>query len=84
MDHMTIKSYVGSVFGIHYANMWTHFGYVFIFIAVIRLLALLSLRFLNHQKSRLAWTVCLIDIEFVSFRGEKIQILRMQDEFKYI
>ncbi|CEG38885.1 atp-binding cassette superfamily [Plasmopara halstedii] len=50
IDHMTVKSYVGSVFGMYYSDMWKHFGYVFIFIAVFRLFALLSLRFLNHQK----------------------------------
>uniref|UniRef100_M4BGL5 ABC transporter domain-containing protein n=1 Tax=Hyaloperonospora arabidopsidis (strain Emoy2) TaxID=559515 RepID=M4BGL5_HYAAE len=50
INHITVKEYVGSVFGMHYSDMWTHFGYVFIFIAVFRLLALLSLRLFNHQK----------------------------------
>ncbi|CAI5716007.1 unnamed protein product [Peronospora destructor] len=50
IDHITIKEYVGSVFGMYYSDMWASFGYVFIFIAVFRVLAVLSLRFLNHQK----------------------------------
>ncbi|KAI9921644.1 hypothetical protein PsorP6_000809 [Peronosclerospora sorghi] len=50
LDHTTVKGYVGSVFGWHHSDMWANFGYLFIFIAVFRLLALLSLRFLNHQK----------------------------------
>ncbi|CAI5716190.1 unnamed protein product [Peronospora destructor] len=50
IDHITIKEYVGSVFGMYYSDMWASFGYVFIFIVVFRVLAVLSLRFLNHQK----------------------------------
>ncbi|KAI9922985.1 hypothetical protein PsorP6_000761 [Peronosclerospora sorghi] len=50
LDHITVKDYVGSVFGWHHADMWENFGYVFIFLAVFRVLALLSLRYLNHQK----------------------------------
>ncbi|KAG2780143.1 hypothetical protein PC116_g24758 [Phytophthora cactorum] len=31
-------------------DIWSNFGYVFVFIGVLRLLALLSLRYINHQK----------------------------------
>ncbi|KAG7389411.1 hypothetical protein PHYBOEH_007500 [Phytophthora boehmeriae] len=50
IDHTTVKGYIESTFGMYHSDMWADFGYVFIFIAVFRVLALLSLRFLNHQK----------------------------------
>ncbi|RLN13749.1 hypothetical protein BBJ28_00017787 [Nothophytophthora sp. Chile5] len=50
IDHITVKGYTESVFGMYHSDMWKDFGYVLMFIAIFRLLALLSLRFINHQK----------------------------------
>ncbi|KAE9029175.1 ABC transporter G family member 36 [Phytophthora rubi] len=50
IDHITIKEYVESVFEYKHDEIWRNFGIVIAFIVGIRLLALLSLRFINHQK----------------------------------
>ncbi|KAG6957384.1 hypothetical protein JG688_00010997 [Phytophthora aleatoria] len=50
IDHITVKGYVESVFEMKHDDIWSNFGYVFVFIGVLRLLALLSLRYINHQK----------------------------------
>ncbi|RLN87248.1 hypothetical protein BBJ28_00026457, partial [Nothophytophthora sp. Chile5] len=50
IDHITVKGYVESHFEMKHAQLWSNFGYIFVFLAVFRLLALLSLRFINHQK----------------------------------
>ncbi|RLN06103.1 hypothetical protein BBO99_00009251 [Phytophthora kernoviae] len=50
IDHITVKEYVESVFEMKHADIWSNFGYVFLFIGALRLLALLSLRYINHQK----------------------------------
>ncbi|POM79650.1 Pleiotropic drug resistance protein ABC Superfamily [Phytophthora palmivora] len=50
IGHTTVKGYVADVFNIKYDDMWSNFGYVFIFLAVFRLLSLLALRYINHQK----------------------------------
>uniref|UniRef100_K3WZM1 ABC transporter domain-containing protein n=2 Tax=Globisporangium ultimum (strain ATCC 200006 / CBS 805.95 / DAOM BR144) TaxID=431595 RepID=K3WZM1_GLOUD len=50
IDHITVKEYVETVFDMKHDDIWFNFGMVFVFIAVFRVLALLSLRYLNHQK----------------------------------
>jgi len=50
LGHTTVKEYVESNFEYKHSEIWSNFGYMFVFIAVYRLLALLSLRFINHQK----------------------------------
>jgi ABC-type multidrug transport system ATPase subunit/ABC-type multidrug transport system permease subunit len=50
IDHITVKGYVESVFQMKHDDIWSNFGYVFLFIVALRLLALLSLRYLNFQK----------------------------------
>ncbi|KAF1317760.1 Atp-binding protein, partial [Globisporangium splendens] len=50
IDHITVKEYVEQVFDMKHDDIWFNFGMVFVFIAVFRVLALLSLRYLNHQK----------------------------------
>ncbi|ETO69110.1 hypothetical protein F444_14224, partial [Phytophthora nicotianae P1976] len=50
IDHITIKEYVESVFEYKHDEIWRNFGIVLAFIVGIRLLSLLSLRFINHQK----------------------------------
>ncbi|KAG6967116.1 hypothetical protein JG688_00006461, partial [Phytophthora aleatoria] len=50
ISHTTIKEYVESVFEYKHDEIWRNFGIVLAFIVGIRLLALLSLRFINHQK----------------------------------
>ncbi|POM61185.1 ABC Superfamily [Phytophthora palmivora] len=50
IDHITVKGYVESVFEMKHDDIWSNFGYVFLFIGALRLLALLSLRYINHQK----------------------------------
>ncbi|GAB9476644.1 Atp-binding protein [Globisporangium polare] len=50
IDHITVKEYVETVFNMKHDDIWPNFGYVFVAIVVFRVFALLSLRYLNHQK----------------------------------
>ncbi|KAI9996215.1 hypothetical protein PInf_013598 [Phytophthora infestans] len=50
IGHTTVKGYIQDVFHMRYDDVWSNFGYVFIFLAIFRLLSLLALRFINHQK----------------------------------
>ncbi|ETP10193.1 hypothetical protein F441_14103 [Phytophthora nicotianae CJ01A1] len=50
IDHITIKEYVESTFEYKHNEIWRNFGIVLLFIVILRLMALLSLRFINHQK----------------------------------
>ncbi|GMF18771.1 unnamed protein product [Phytophthora fragariaefolia] len=50
IGHTTVKGYIADVFKVTYGDVWSNFGYVFVYIAVIRVISLLSLRYLNHQK----------------------------------
>uniref|UniRef100_H3H0T1 ABC transporter domain-containing protein n=1 Tax=Phytophthora ramorum TaxID=164328 RepID=H3H0T1_PHYRM len=50
LGHTTVKEYVESNFGYKHSEIWSNFGYMFVFIAAYRLFALLALRFINHQK----------------------------------
>ncbi|GMF46182.1 unnamed protein product [Phytophthora lilii] len=49
IDHITIKEYVESTFEYKHEEIWRNFRIVFLFIAILRLMALFSLRFINHQ-----------------------------------
>ncbi|ETO64558.1 hypothetical protein F444_17945 [Phytophthora nicotianae P1976] len=50
IDHITVKEYVETVFKLKHDDIWRNFGIVLVFIVVFRMLTLLSLRFINHQK----------------------------------
>ncbi|KAG7382273.1 hypothetical protein PHYBOEH_010550 [Phytophthora boehmeriae] len=50
VGRITVRGYVEHVYSMKYGDIWSHFGCVLAFIAAIRVLALLSLRYLNHQK----------------------------------
>jgi len=50
IDHSTVKEYVESVFKMKHDEIWQNFGIVIAFTVFFRLLALLALRFINHQK----------------------------------
>ncbi|GMF35934.1 unnamed protein product [Phytophthora fragariaefolia] len=50
ISHTTIKEYVESTFEYKHDEIWSNFGIMIAFIVGVRLLALLSLRFINHQK----------------------------------
>jgi ABC-type multidrug transport system ATPase subunit/ABC-type multidrug transport system permease subunit len=50
ISHITIKEYVESTFEYKHDEIWRNFGIVLAFIVGVRLLALVSLRFINHQK----------------------------------
>ncbi|GAB9474259.1 Atp-binding protein, partial [Globisporangium polare] len=50
IDHITVKEYVETVFNMRHDDIGANFGYIFVAILVFRVLALLSLRYLNHQK----------------------------------
>ncbi|KAE9281952.1 hypothetical protein PF008_g27760 [Phytophthora fragariae] len=50
IGHTTVKGYIADVFKMEYDDMWSNFGYVFIFLFVFRFLSLLALRYINHQK----------------------------------
>lgn len=50
IDHVTVKEYVESVFEMKHDEIGKYFGYILLSIGILRLLALLSLRYLNYQK----------------------------------
>ncbi|GAB9464973.1 Atp-binding protein [Globisporangium polare] len=50
IDYITVKGYVESVFGMKHDDIWRNFGVVIGCIVLFRVLALLSLRYINHQK----------------------------------
>ncbi|RLN20980.1 hypothetical protein BBO99_00009647, partial [Phytophthora kernoviae] len=50
IGHTTVKGYVEEVFNMKHDQIWANFGCVFIFLLVFRLLSLLALRYINHQK----------------------------------
>ncbi|KAG7386626.1 hypothetical protein PHYPSEUDO_015410 [Phytophthora pseudosyringae] len=50
IGHITVKGYVEEVFNMKRDEMWTNFACVFVFLAVFRVLSLLALRYVNHQK----------------------------------
>uniref|UniRef100_H3GD44 ABC transporter domain-containing protein n=1 Tax=Phytophthora ramorum TaxID=164328 RepID=H3GD44_PHYRM len=50
IDHTTIKEYVESTFEYKYDEIWRNFGIVLVFIVILRVMALLALRFITHQK----------------------------------
>ncbi|KAG6957032.1 hypothetical protein JG688_00011158, partial [Phytophthora aleatoria] len=49
-ENMTVKDYLGDVFAMKHSEIWKNFGFALGFIVVYRLLALLALHFVNHQK----------------------------------
>jgi ABC-type multidrug transport system ATPase subunit/ABC-type multidrug transport system permease subunit len=49
-DDMTVKQYVEDVFLMKHSEIWKNFGFVLGFIVIYRVLGLLALRFVNHQK----------------------------------
>ncbi|OWZ09610.1 hypothetical protein PHMEG_00017659 [Phytophthora megakarya] len=49
-ENMTVKNYLEKVFLIKHSEIWENFGLVLGFIVIFRLLGLLALRFVNHQK----------------------------------
>ncbi|ETK90757.1 hypothetical protein L915_05525 [Phytophthora nicotianae] len=50
IGHTTVKGYIKDVFNMKYDDVWSNFGYVFVFLAIFRVLSLLALRYINHQK----------------------------------
>ncbi|GMF41185.1 unnamed protein product [Phytophthora lilii] len=50
IGHTTVKGYVEDVFNMKYDDMWSNFGYVLVFLVVFRVMSLLALRYINHQK----------------------------------
>ncbi|KAG6599673.1 pleiotropic drug resistance protein ABC superfamily [Phytophthora cinnamomi] len=50
IGHTTVKGYMENVYDMRYDDLWSHFGCVFIFLFVFRLISLVSLRYINHQK----------------------------------
>ncbi|CAH0514958.1 unnamed protein product [Peronospora belbahrii] len=49
-ENMTVKEYLEDVFMMKHSEIWKNFAFVLGFIVVTRLLGLLALRFVNHQK----------------------------------
>ncbi|KAG6582914.1 Pleiotropic drug resistance protein ABC Superfamily [Phytophthora cinnamomi] len=49
-ENMTVKEYLEDIFLMKHSEIWKNFGFVLGFIVVTRLLALVALRFVNHQK----------------------------------
>ncbi|KAL3670758.1 hypothetical protein V7S43_003946 [Phytophthora oleae] len=50
VGHITLKGYTEEYFGMYYDDLWMNFGIVIAWIVGFRLLGLLSLRYVNHQK----------------------------------
>jgi ABC-type multidrug transport system ATPase subunit/ABC-type multidrug transport system permease subunit len=50
IDHITVKGYVESVFKYKYDEIWANFGYVFVVLGIFRVLAVFSLRYINHTQ----------------------------------
>jgi ABC-type multidrug transport system permease subunit len=50
IDRITIREYVESTFEYKHDETWRNFGIVLVFIVILRLMALLALRFINHQQ----------------------------------
>jgi ABC-type multidrug transport system permease subunit len=50
LGNITVQGYVEQVFKMRRDDMLSNFGYVFVFLAIFRVLALLALRYINHQK----------------------------------
>ncbi|KAK1936666.1 ABC transporter G family member 29 [Phytophthora citrophthora] len=50
IGHITVKGYVEQVFNMRHDEIWSNFGCVFVFLLVFRVLSLLALRYINHQK----------------------------------
>ncbi|OWZ05203.1 Pleiotropic drug resistance protein transporter, partial [Phytophthora megakarya] len=50
IGHTTVKRYVEDVYKMRYDDIWNDFGCIFIFLVVFRVLSLLALRYINHQK----------------------------------
>ncbi|POM74141.1 Pleiotropic drug resistance protein ABC Superfamily [Phytophthora palmivora] len=49
-DGMTLKEYLETTFLIKHSDIWRNVGILILWIAILRLLSLLALRFVNHQK----------------------------------
>ncbi|EGZ09557.1 hypothetical protein PHYSODRAFT_338330 [Phytophthora sojae] len=49
-ENLTVKDYLEDVFLMKHSEIWKNFAFVLGFIVVTRLLALVALRFVNHQK----------------------------------
>ncbi|RLN26531.1 hypothetical protein BBI17_009602, partial [Phytophthora kernoviae] len=49
-ENLTVKEYLESVFLMKHSEIWENFAFVLGFIVVYRVLGLLALRFVNHQK----------------------------------
>ncbi|ETL48743.1 hypothetical protein L916_01681 [Phytophthora nicotianae] len=49
-ENMKVKDYLGDVFLMKHGEIWENFGFFLGFMAVYRMLGLLALRFINHQK----------------------------------
>ncbi|RLN91242.1 hypothetical protein BBJ28_00016969 [Nothophytophthora sp. Chile5] len=49
-EDLTVKEYMESVFLMKHDELWRNFGIVVAFIVLFRVLGLLSLRYVNHQK----------------------------------
>lgn len=47
---MTVQEYLEVVFNVKHSEIWEDFGFTMGFIALYRLLGLLALRYVNHQK----------------------------------
>ncbi|KAG7378284.1 hypothetical protein PHYBOEH_000452 [Phytophthora boehmeriae] len=50
VGHITLKEYTEEYFGMDYSDHWRNVGIVLAYTVFFRILGLLSLRFINHQK----------------------------------
>jgi ABC-type multidrug transport system ATPase subunit/ABC-type multidrug transport system permease subunit len=50
ISHTTVKEYIESTYSYTYDNRWENFAYVIVWIAVFRILSMLSLRYINFTR----------------------------------
>ncbi|RLN65946.1 hypothetical protein BBJ29_007096 [Phytophthora kernoviae] len=49
-DGITVTQYLEDIFSAKHSEIWTNFGLVVLWIVALRIVSLLALRFINHQK----------------------------------
>lgn len=49
-DGITVKRYLETVFAVNHNDIWMHFGIVVAWVVFFRILAILALKYINHQK----------------------------------
>ncbi|KAG7389304.1 hypothetical protein PHYPSEUDO_010639 [Phytophthora pseudosyringae] len=49
-DGITVKGYLETIFAVKHSDIWMHFGIVVAWVVFFRILTILALKYINHQK----------------------------------